>query len=193
MNFCTVVQTCSLVCNGRFRTAVNTRPRCWLRERDLLSQPHKGGYYFSLKHFSKESTIESWVVWSCFLFSLDPRDRGCVVPAWARHFSAKFLWYLQKCVYLADLVWYCIMEEFLILTVTQTVMNNSFTTVLRISSSTETFCICFSLFSLFVTFSIAITWYLATCSGTADSRACMVVSLGILMMLAAKAITDFCL
>lgn len=73
-----------------------------------------------------------------FLFSLDWRERGCVVPVRPHHFSAKFIWYLQKCVHFADPVWYCIMEEFLILKMTQTVMNNSFTAVWRMSSTTET-------------------------------------------------------
>lgn len=67
------------------------------------------------------------------------KEMGFFVPFWSHLFGAKFIWYLQKCVHIADSVWYCIIEEFLILTVAQTVMNNSFTTLLRVSSTTETF------------------------------------------------------
>lgn len=89
---------------------------------------------------------------------------GCIVPVWLHLFSAKFIWCLQRCVHLADPVWYCIIEEFLILTMAQTVVNNSFTTVLRQLLLQRLFCTSFSLFSLFLTFSTAITWCLATCS-----------------------------
>lgn len=90
---------------------------------------------------------------------------GCIVPVWLHLFAAKFIWHLQKCVHLADPVWYCITEEFLVITMAQTVMNNSFTIVLRISSTIETFLYLFFSLLSFPLLSLAITWCLAMCSG----------------------------
>lgn len=149
MNCFTDVWTGSWACNGRFQTSLIPRPKCWLRGRDLLSKPHRAGYYsYALLLSILVQNPHLNLEWSDFSF----------FPEW--ELGAACYWLLclsficcpQECLCRADPVWYCVMHTFLVLTVTQTVMSNLFTTAF----TTEVLlCLLFSflLFLLFLSIS----------------------------------------
>lgn len=93
----------------------------------------------SLLRISGNNLIFSWERSEVFFRFFSGSEVGCIVLVWLHLFGAEFIWYLQKCVHLADPAWCCIIEEFLLLTMAQTVMSDSLATVLRMSSTTETF------------------------------------------------------